>query len=317
MKKIYISRMTIICFFIMILSICGIVACIIRMNAYYHPWSLTYLSEDNLKPDKYVSGTITSYVISPRKPKGTDFYDYFGNYDNYFDEYIGYIIPFNEEQYIRVWINDQESLELLNETQDGLHVNVPFIGQIEEWDASQSDITDEMLGFDHNKVITNYAIVQKKLDTEIFWLKVCLSGIIISLLLYCFEGKVKVSEAVYEDKKSQRIPYYVDISIEIEIVEKRIEMYEKLEKEYRKGGCIGAFCIVMGVFLFVKFGSFPTLMMFILLTGYGIRHLWTYFINSKTSLAVFVANLFDLRTLQIKRMEDCKLLANLKKRGDI
>ncbi len=188
MKKIYISRMTIISLFIFLLSICGIAACIIRINIYYHARPLAYFSEGSLKPGKYVSGTITSYVISPRKPKGTDAYDYFGNWDNYIDRYIGYIIPFNEEQYIRIWINDQESLALLNETQDGSHVNAPFVGQIEAAD-DPSRYTDDQLGFDHNKVITNYVIVQKNLNTEILWIKVCLSGIVTSLLLYWFQGR--------------------------------------------------------------------------------------------------------------------------------
>ncbi len=316
MKKILISRMTIVSLLIFLLSICGIAVCIIRINAYHRAQPLTYFSEGSLKPGKYVSGTITSYVISPRKPKGTDVYDYFGNWYNYIDRYIGYIIPLNEEQYIRIWINDQESLALLNETQDGLHVNVPFIGQIEVGDDA-SPYTDEQLGFNHKKVITNYVIVQKNLNTEMFWIKVCLSGIMISLLLYWFKGRIQVSEVVYEDKNSQSIPCYADISAEIVIVEKRISMYEKLVKEYRKGSCIGAVCVVIGVFLLVKFGSFSALIAAILLIGCGISKLWMHFINSKNSLAVFIANLFNLRTLQIKRMEDYKLLANLKSKEDI
>lgn len=311
MKKIHISPMTIISLFILLLSICGIAVCIIRINAYRHARPLTYFSEDSLKPGKYVSGTITSYVISPRKPKGTDVYDYFGNWYNYIDSYIGYIIPFNEEQYIRVWINDQESLSLLNESEDGLHVNVPFIGQIEAGNGA-SPYTDDQLGFNHNKVISDYVIVQKNLNTEMFWIKVCLSGIVISLLLYWFKGRIEVSEVEYEAKKPQSIPRCADISSEIIIVEKRISKYKKLEKEYRKGSCIGVVCIILGVFLFVKFGSFPALVTAILLTGYGISRLWLQFINSRNSLAVFIAKLFNLRTLQIKRMEDYKLLADLK-----
>lgn len=318
MKKIHISHMTICSLFILLLSICGIIACIIRINAYQHPRPLEYFSEGNLRPGKYVSGTITSYVISPRKPKGTDIYDYFGTYIKFIEEeYIGYIIPFNEEQYIRIWMNDPESLELLNETQDGLHVNVPFVGQIEAWDASHSQISDDMLGFDHNKVITNYVIMQRNLNAEMFWIKVCLLGIMIALLLYWFNGKIEVSEAVYEDTNPQSILRYIDISAEIEIVERRISMYEKLEKEYRKDSCIGAGCVVAGVFLFAKFGSFTALVALILLTGYGIRQLWMHFINSKNRLAIYIANLFNLRTLQIKRMEDCELLANLKKQEEI
>ncbi len=310
MKKIYISRMTIFSLFIFLLSICGIATCIIKINAYHHAQPLTYFSEGSLKPGKYVSGTITSYVISPRKPKGTDVYDYFGNWNNYIDRYIGYIIPFNEEQYIRIWINDQESLALLNKTQDGLHVNVPFIGQIEAGDGA-SLYTDDQLGFNHDKVITNYVIVQKSLNTEMFWIKAGLSGIVISLLLYWFKGRIEVSEAVNEDKNSQSIPCYANISDEIAIVQKHISMYEKLEKEYRKGSCFGAVCVVTGVFLFVKFDSFPALMTAILLIGCGISKLWMHFINSENRLAVCIANLLDLRTLQIQRMEDYKLLAEL------
>lgn len=325
MKKIHISHMTIISLFILFLSICGIAACIIRIYAYHHPRPLAYFSEDNLKPGKYVSGTITSYVVSPRRPKGSQVDSSFGNYLDIFGnrEYKGYIIPFNEEQYIRIWIRikDEEALALLNESQDGLHVNVPFVGQIKA-DDNPSSWADDVLGFDHNKVITNYVIFQKDLSTEMFWIKVCLTGMIISFLFYWFKGRIVVSELVYEDKDSQSSSRYTDtpyadISYEIEIVERRIGMYGKWEKEYRKGGCIGAVCVVVGVFLFVKFGSFSALVAFILLTGYGIRSLWMYFINSTNSLAVFIANLFNLRTLQRKRMEDYKLLDNLKQKEDI
>lgn len=194
MKTIYVPRITIVCLLIMLLCMCGLVLCITNIYAYHHPMQLSYLSGDELESGRYVSGTITSYVISPRKAKGTEYYDYFGNYTNLVDEeYIGFIIPFDKEEYIRVWINNQESLALLNETQDGLHVNAPFVGRIYNWDASQSQLTDDMLGFEHNKVITNYAIVQKDLSTEIYWVKVCLVGVIMSLLLYGFKGKIEVS----------------------------------------------------------------------------------------------------------------------------
>lgn len=316
MKKIYISRMTIICLFILLLSTCGLVACFIGMNAYYHARPLTDFSEDSLKPGKYVSGTIMSYVVSPRQPKGTDVKDsYFGNWESFDGKYLGYIIPFNEEQYIRIWVKDQESLALLRESQDGLHVNVSFVGQIKA-EEDRSPYTDEQLGFDHNKVITDYVIVQKNLSTEKFWIKACLLGVLISFFLYRSKGRVEVSEVVCEDKEPKNVPCYSNISDEIAIVERRIRKNEKLIKEYRTGSCIGAVCVVMGVFLFVKFGNFTSLVALILLTRYGIKKLWTYFINSKNGLSIFLANLFGLRTLQVKCVEDQKLLAELKKREE-
>lgn len=316
MKKIYISRMTIICLFLFLVSTCGLVACFIGMNAYYHARPLTDFSEDSLKSGKYVYGTIMSYVVSPRQPKGTDVKDsYFGNWESFDGKYFGYIIPFNEEQYIRIWIKDQESLAHLKESQDGLHVNVPFVGRISV-EEDRSSYTDDQLGFDHNKVITNYVIVQKNLSTEKFWIKACLLGILISFFLYRSKGRVEVSEVVCEDKDPQNVPCYSNISDEIAIVERRIRKNEKLVKEYRIGSCFGAPCVVMGVFLFVKFGNFTSLVALILLTRYGLRKLWTYFINSENSLSIFLANLFGLRTLQVKRMEDQKLLVELKKKEE-
>lgn len=78
MKKIYISRMTIICLFLFLFSICGLVACFIGMNAYYHARPRTDFSEDSLKAGKYVSGTITSYVVDHRWTKGKGEDDLFG-----------------------------------------------------------------------------------------------------------------------------------------------------------------------------------------------------------------------------------------------
>lgn len=316
-KKYIFSRMTIISLFILFLSICGTAACIVKIHAYRHALPPEHFSENNLKPGKYISGTITSYVISPRKPKGSGTYDYFGVWNNFTEQYFGYLIPLNEEQYIRIWVKDPETLALLNETSDGFSINVPFTGRIEAWeDWSDSPYSDETLGFDHNKVITGYVIVQKNLTAEMFLIKVCLAGIMIALLLYRFKGKIEVSEAVYEDKtqKSQNIPQYADISAEITIIERHLRKYEELEKEYRTWGLIGAVCIAAGVFLFVTFGSFSALVIFILLSCYGIKHLWTYFINSQNRIAVFLADLFHIKTLRIERMEEYKLLAALKEK---
>lgn len=70
MKKIYISRVTFIYLFILLLSVFGIAVCIIKINLSHHPRPLTYFSEDSLESGKYVSGTITSYVVSSSWPKG-------------------------------------------------------------------------------------------------------------------------------------------------------------------------------------------------------------------------------------------------------
>lgn len=319
MKKIYISRMTIICLFLCLFSICGLVACFIGMNAYYHARPLTDLSEDSLKSGKYASGTIMSYAVDHRWTKDKD--DLFGIWQIGLDlfgreQYYKYIIPFNEEQYICIWVKDQKSLALLRESQDGLRVNVPFVGQIKYDEVSQSDHADDVLGFDHNKIISNYVIFQKTLSTEKFWIKACLLGILISIFLYRSKGRVEMSEVVCEDKEPQHVLCYSNISDEIAIVERRIRKNEKLIKEFRTGSCIGAVCVVIGVFLFVKFGNFTSLVSMILLTSYGIRKLWTYFINSKNGLSIFLANLFGLRTLQVKRVEDQQLLAELKKREE-
>ncbi|MCM1262726.1 MAG: hypothetical protein NC313_08390 [Butyrivibrio sp.] len=196
MKKIYVSRMTIISLLIFLLSIGGIVISILRINLYNQAQPLAYFSKDSLKAGRYVTGTITSYVVNKRRPTSSDV-DYsiytFGNWDNLIDTYAGYIIPFDDGNYIRIWINDEESLALLNGSQDGFHVNVSFVGKIKVEDTP-ADYADDVLGFDHNKVITDYAIVQQDLKAEKYWIIVCLFGIVTALILYFFEGKVEVSE---------------------------------------------------------------------------------------------------------------------------
>lgn len=99
-----------------------------------------------------------------------------------------------------------------------------------------------------------------------------------------------MSEVVYEDKDTQRSSHYmdtpyVDISYEIVLVERRISLCEELKKV-------------------------------LFLIGYGTRKLWRYFINSQNSLAVFLARLCKLKTLQIEYMENCKLLDELNKRKE-
>lgn len=322
MRRIEVPRMAIVSLFIAFLSICGLVMCAIKINSYHHPIPLTYFSEDNLKSGKYVNGTITSYVISPNIPKGAEA-GYFGEWHDINGVYIGFIIPFNEEQYIHIWIDDPESIELLNQTQDGRNIDVPFVGKITACDSPVS-YTDEQLGFDHNKLITEYEIVQKNLAMEKFWLKTCFVALIVAFLLYCSSGKIQVSQMEYENKNmkstSQRILHHYNLSAEIIVAEKNIDKYDKLEKEYRKWGFIGLACVVVGTVIFVKnvkFISFFTLVSCLLLIGYGIRRLWIYFINSKNSFAVYIAGIFNLSTLQIKREEAYRLLTTLKNSEEI
>ena len=316
MKRIHIPRAAIVCLFIGILSICGLFACIIKINAYHHPLPFSQLSEDTFKQGRYVSGTITSYVISPRMPKGKDSYDYFGTLDTYSGGgYIGYIVPFNQEQYIRIWMNDSESLALLNQTQDGYHVNAPFVGQIKAVDSANS-FTDDRLGFDHNKVITNYEIVQKNLNTEKFWIKVCILGLVIAILLYFQSGKVEISTDAYdefENKNPQVVPHYYDLSAEINVIEKRITMYEKMEKEYMRWGCVGLVCVAVGGIILVKVVTFSAMLVSFALICYGVRQLWSWFIHSKNKLAVYLAGIFHINTLQSKRKEAYELLDALRK----
>lgn len=267
--------MTVICLCIFLLSTGGIIACLISTNAHHHARPLAALSEEDLKPGKYVSGTITAYVVSPHQSKDKGDVELFGTWGvwNRFDgEYFRYIIPFHEDQYVYIWIKDQESLALLKESSDGLHVNVPFVGRISAEEAPPQ-YTDEQLGFDHNKVVTNPVIVQKTLHAEAFWMKACLLGILIFFLLYRWKGRIEVSEAVREDKAPQVIARYADVSAEMASVERRLGTYDKLEKEYRRGGLVGAACVGMGGFAFVRFGNFTALMMLILSMWYGDRNL--------------------------------------------
>ena len=117
----------------------------------------------------------------------------------------------------------------------------------------------------------------------------------------------------FENKNPQVVPHYYDLSAEINVIEKRITMYEKMEKEYMRWGCVGLVCVAVGGIILVKVVTFSAMLVSFALICYGVRQLWSWFTHSKNKLAVYLAGIFHINTLQSKRKEAYELLDALRK----
>lgn len=109
MKNIHIPTSAFVSILIGVISLLIILVNGFKFFSYYPPLDLANLSEQNIKMNQYVEGTITDCVTVPvfnnqRSLSGTS-----GGFIKGIEVYDYYTIPISDDQYIRVLINDEES----------------------------------------------------------------------------------------------------------------------------------------------------------------------------------------------------------------
>lgn len=271
-----------------------------KLISYSHPLDLANLSEQTMKINRYVKGTISDCFTVPMwgrndlRVGSSEVYIEFGK------NYECYVIPIQEGRYIRVYLYEKESLNGMEHIVNDDPVEVPFAGllvrSVTSLNTAFYDLDPE---FDKSGVIMDYVLMQKTTEKEKNLLFVGLFGMAAAALIYMRNG-IKVTE-VPPEKKIAGIPNY-NKENEMIIARRRLERYAEQERAYRKMSVIGTGCVAAGLFaLFaLPFLRLPGLVFAL----YGCKTWWDRFIHSENRHARNIARLFSIRTLQDKKEEE-------------
>ncbi len=217
-----------------------------KFFSYYPPLDLTNLSEQNMKINQYVEGTITDCVTvhaldSPRA-SGTS-----GGVIKGVEDYFYYTIPISDDQYIRVLITDEESIKGMENIVNGDAAEVSFTGQIAVGEPLNTVWYNWNPEFDQSKVVVDYMIWQKDLGAEKNFCRKGFLGILIAALIYCFGGGIQIVEVSPKLPKSGKVVPNYNKENELAIARRNLEMYREQETAYRKKTIPGTICIIMGL----------------------------------------------------------------------
>lgn len=271
-----------------------------KLVSWSHPLDLSILSEQTMKANRYVEGTISECVTVPLTESGSVRVGCSG-------EWLGvgkcYTIPISEGRYIRVWLNEKASLNGMESIVSGEPAEVSFAGLLvrpkmslnAEWYGQDPD-------FDLNRLVTDYTLVQKNTEKEKNLLFIGLFGMGAALLTYVRGGGIWIKEVPLETKRDAgRTPSY-NLENERIIARMRLEKYAQQERAYRRESVIGTGCVAAGLFalIFLPFLRLPGLVFMLC----GFKTWWNRFIHSDGRRAREIARLFSIRTLQDKKEEE-------------
>ena len=306
-KKIDIPISALVSILVGVISLWVFLANGFKIISYFHPLDLAYLSEQNIKIDRYVKGTISDCVTVPLFNNQNTLSGSSGMLVEIVGrDYESYTVPIFGDQYIRVWINNEESLKGMESIVHGDKAEVSFVGQIKKGGPLNTEWYNWNPELDQSKIVADYVIWQKTLDVEKNFCIAGFYGMVIAVLIYYFCGRIQIIEVQPETKKRSKVGY--DKENQLVISRKRLEMYEELERIYRKKRNIGTICIIIGFIIAFILELYELKAIGLLLMLYGSKKWWNFFINSKNRCAIEVARIFSMKTLQTKRaVEECKI----------
>ena len=269
-----------------------------KLFSYYPPLDLTDLSEQNMKINQYVKGTITDCVtvhaLDSRRASGNS-----GTFLKGVEEYYYYTIPISDDQYIRVLINDEESIKGMEQIVNGDAAEVSFTGQIAIGEPLNTVWYNWDPEFDQSKVVVDYMIWQKELDTEKNLCRKGFWGILIAALIYCFGGGIQIVDVTRKLPKPGKPVSNYNKENELAIARRNLEMYREQEIVYRKKTIPGTICLIMGIPI-VMLNLSVLKPAGLLLIFYGVKKWWDYFINSRNEFAFQISSFLSKKTLQTK-----------------
>lgn len=272
-----------------------------KLMSWMYPLNLEILTEQTMKANRYVVGTITDCVTVPYEKGSSSRYGRSNSFLNGVMFYDCYTIPISEGRYIRVWLYEKESLSGMEGLVKGDSVEVPFAGLLVRSNgALNTEFYDHAPEFDQSKVVRDYVLEQKTKETEKNLFFIGLFGMAAAALIYV-RNSIRIREIPPEKKDAGRIPSY-HLESELAVARMRLERYVEQERIYRKEGVIGTGCVAAGLFaLFaVPLLRLPGLVFLL----YGFKTWWNRFIHSGGRRAREIARLFSIRTLQDKKEEE-------------
>ncbi len=302
MRSVDIPRKALISIFVGIVCLWVFVANVIKLVSFYHPLDMDELSEQNMKVGRYVQGTISECVVVPVFHRQ----DMLSGWDSEFlgaggRRYYSYTVPISEGQFVRVWLYDKESVDMLERFVCGDTVEFSFSGIIQEGGPISTEWYGWDPDFDQSKVVAEYEIWQKSMEAETNLCFMGVLGMILAAWAYYSCDGIRILEVSKKPDPHVKFKYNYNKENELIIAKKRLEKYKEWEKEYRKNKKVGTVCGIAG-FLMMLWTNFKWIGLLLMI--YGIKKWWDFFINSENKYAVKVAKLFSIKTLQTKRAEE-------------
>lgn len=204
MKNIHIPTSACASILIGVISLLMILVNGFKLFSYYPPLDLASLSEQNIRMNQYVEGTITDcvtvHVFNNRRASGTS-----GGFIKGGKDYYYYTIPISDDQYIRVLINDKESIKEMEHIVNGDAAEVSFTGQIAIGEPLNTVWYNWDPEFDQGKVVVDYTIWQKALGAEKNFCRAGLVGILIAALIYYLGGGIQIITDQDSDRRIKEL----------------------------------------------------------------------------------------------------------------
>lgn len=300
MKNIHIPTSAWVSILIGVISLLVVIVNGFMIFSYYPPLDLANLSEQNIRKNQYVEGTITDCVTVPVFNKQRNISGSSGGWVKGAEVYDYYTVPISGDQYIRILINDEETIKGMERIVHGDAAEVSFVGQIQVGEPLDTVWYNWDPEFDQSKIVVEYVIWQKELGVEENFCRAGFWGIVLAVLIYYFGGGIQMIEVPLEMPKYGKVAHNYNLENELAIARRRLEMYRKQEKAYRKKTTIGTVCIIIGLLIIVlnAFLIKPIGLLFII---YGVKKWWNFFINSRNRYALKISSFFSIKTLQTKR----------------
>ena len=300
MKNIHIPTSAWVSILIGVISLLVVIVNGFMIFSYYPPLDLANLSEQNIKMNQYVEGTITDCVTVPvfnsqRALRGNS-----GTFIKGGEIYQYYTIPISGDQYIRILINDEETIKGMERIVHGDAAEVSFVGQIQVGGPLYTEWYNWDPEFDQSKIVVEYVIWQKELGAEENFCRVGFWGIVLAVLIYYFGGGIQMIEVPLEMPKYDKVAHHYDLENELAVARRRLEMYREQERAYRKKTTTGTVCIIIGLLIIVLNVFFIRPIGFLSIF-YGVKKWWNFFINSRNRYALKISSFFSIKTLQTKR----------------
>lgn len=282
-----------------------------KLISYSHPLDLADLSEQTIKLNRYVKGTISDCFTVPAVEGRDDLRN--GSSElllGFGKDYECYTIPIPEGRYIRVYLCEKESLNGMERIVKGDPAEVSFAGLLVRPVGSlNTEFYDKDPEFDQSRLVTDLVLMQRTTEKEKNLFFLGLFGMVAAALIYMRDG-ISITGVSPEKKKDAGIPNY-NKENEMIIARRRLERYAEQERVYRKMSVIGTGCVIGGLFLIL---ATPALaLMGLAFMIYGVKKWWDRFINSENRHAMNIAKLFSLKTLQTKKSEEERKLEEYEK----
>ncbi|MBR4732436.1 MAG: hypothetical protein IK081_06670 [Lachnospiraceae bacterium] len=286
------------------------------------PLRVSELSD--LKQGTYVRFDISSVIIGKygsvcaSSSNGAKTFEYF-------------TIPFDENTWIRVGISDPKTISQMERFTKGINQTLHLTGRVNrKLEFGTAWYEKGLADFDPGKVVRDLVIDQTTAGDLYFFRIMAVVFLITSLILFVTIGGIKVVYVrPFTDSQKYKECYFgkgFDLEKRLVKEQENLKIYEKEQKESWKSCLVGAallFCglLVIAVSILMSMATIIYMLTIGVVIGAYLIFMspywfWSGFVNSGSTLARKISDLFLLRTTSVKIDECYKMIQALKKHVD-